>query len=351
MSLRNDARAVVEISRPGFTDGQGSVRWDSWESKRLFKSVDVELVTNESSQAVWTLFDPDFKVIDTFAPTVPTQLSVIRIWLGYGQDLGEPVFKGLLAQVERSDRDTTFTAFDMAYKMKLEKKAGYKNKKDDLAILRELVTRNGLQFEGPEYPKTLEPHSTAIQDEQTDWDWFSERARDAGLVFYVRHDTVFAKYPAKVGTPVLALRNRKDFTIKPDFEFTFRTPENLDGKPKVVTHRRRGSAGKRVEGESTTSPGERTDVVLKRDTAKASKSKLTKRAQAQKDLEREHAFEGHVEITMPANGTRPDYRNTIAIENVGKLFSGDYLCDVVNYFYGPGRLGVNLDLYRDIKEQ
>ena len=349
MTVRYDPHAIIEISRPGAADGQGSVRWDSWEQKGLFKRVDIELVTNESSQATWTFFDPKFLVIDAFAPTVPTEQSVVRVWLGFGDDLGEPVFKGLLAQVERSDRDTTFTAFDMGYKMKLEKKAGYKNKKDDLAILRELATRNGLKFQGPETPLKLEPNNTSTQDEQTDWEWFSERAQDAGLVFYVRHDTIFAKYPAKVGTPVMTLRNRKDFTIQPDFEFIYRTPENQDGKPKVVTHRRRGKAGKRVEGESDTSPGERTDVVIKRDTAKASKSKLTKRAQAQKDLEKEHAFEGHVPMPMPAD-VRLDYRSTVKLENIGKLFSGDYVCDTVNYVFGPGELAVNVDLYRDIKE-
>lgn len=346
----NTPHAIVEISRPGMTDGQGTVIYDSWTSKRLFKSVEVELVTSETSQAVITLFDPNFRVIDAFAPTVPTEQSVVRIWLGFGDDLGEPVFKGLLAQIERGDRDTIFTVFDMGYKMKLIKRAGYKNKLSDLDILEGLASRNGLQFEGPEGDLNLEPHNTATQDEQTDWEWFRERAEDAGLVFYVRHDTIFAKQPAKVGTPVMTLKNRVDFNISPDFEFIFRTPENQDGKPKVVQHRRRGKAGKRVEGESDQSPGQRTDVVIKKDQANPSKAKLSKRAQAQKELEREHAFEGHVEIIMPGKNTRLDYRKTIKVDNVGKLFSGDYVCDAVTHTFAPGRLNTILDLYRDIKE-
>jgi len=346
--IRHDPHAIIEITRPGMTDGQGTVVYDSWKAKRLFKSIDVELVTGETSQATITLFDPKFRVIDSFAPTAPTEQSVVRVWLGFGEDLGEPVFKGLLAQLERGDRDTTFTVFDMGYKMKLEKKAGYKNKKDDLAILKELATRNGLQFEGPENPLKLEPHNTATQDEQTDWEWFRERAEDAGLVFFVRHDTMFAKYPAKVGTPALTIRNRVDFNITPEFEFIFRTPENQDGKPKLIAHRRRGKAGQRVEGQSDVSPGTRTDVFLKKDAAKPTKSKLSKRAQAQKDLQREHAFEGHVEIFMPS--TRLDYRKTVAIENVGKLMSGNYICDTVTYSFAAGHLNVTLDLYRDIKE-
>jgi len=350
MTIRHDPHAIIEITRPGMMDGQARVVYDSWKAKGLFESIDVELVTNESSMATIRLFDPEFRVIDSFAPTAPTQQSVIRVWLGFGDNLGEPVFKGLLAQIERGDRSTTFIAFDMGYKMKLEKKAGYKNKKDDLAILRELATRNGLQFEGPENPLKLEPHSTATQDEQTDWEWFSERAGDAGLKFYVRQDTMFAKYPAKVGTPVMTLKNRTDFTITPEFEFIFRTPENQDGKPKLVIHRRRGVAGKRVEGQSNLSPGTRTDVVLKRDAAKPNKSKLTKRAQAQKDLECEHAFEGSVDMIMQPSQPRLDYRKTVSIANVSKLMSGDYVCDAIGYSFAPGRLAVSLDLYRDIKE-
>jgi hypothetical protein len=347
---RHDPHVMIEIARPDATDGQGTVRWSSWDNPRLFKSVDVELVTNESSQTIFTFFDPRFRIIDAFAGSLPTKQSVVRAWMGYGRDLGEPVFKGLLAQVERGDRDTHFVTFDMGYKMKLEKRAGYKNKKDDIAILKELAERNGLKFEGPDQPLNLEPRSTATQDEQTDWEWFAEICRDAGLVFYVRHDTIFAKLPAKVGTPKMTLRNRVDFQISPDFEFIFRTPENQDGTPKLVTHRRRGKAGKQIAGASDTSPGERTDLVLKRDVAKPSKSKLSRRAQAQKELEREHAFEGHIQTMMPQDGTRLDYRDTVAVANLGQLFSGDYICDEVGYhFDANGRFDMTAGLYRDIK--
>jgi hypothetical protein len=348
MSIPATPRAIVKIDRPGFTDGQSSIVYDSWETKRLIKEVDVELVTDESSQAVVKFFDPKYRLIDTFSDA--TAKAVVKVYLGYGQELGEPVFKGLLANVERDRRDTTFTAFDMAFVMKLEKRAGYKNKADDLAIIRGLVERNKLKFEGPESPLKLEPHKAMMQDEQTDWAWMMERAHDAGLKIFVRHDTVFAKYPAKVGTPILTLRNGKDFEIIDGWGFMYHTLEDQDGKPKVVKHRRRGKAGKRIEGQSDVGQKGREEMSLKRDMASPTKSKLSRRAQAQKELEREHAFEGHIETLYPVDvDKRPDVRNTVELQAIGKLLSGKYICDAVNYRFAPGELSMGLDLYRDIQ--
>lgn len=348
-NLPKNPHAIIQMDSPGFSDGQGNVVWDSWDAPRLFESVNVELPTNESAEARWTFFDPKFRLIDAYSGADAVPLSVVKVYLGYGQDLGEPIFKGLLAQVERGDSSTTFIAFDMGLKMKLIKKAGYHNKKDDLGILKGLAARNGLEFEGPEKPLKLEPHKAMTQDEQTDWEHALERAQDAGLVIFVRQDTLFAKYPAKVGPPSLVLENRKDFVLLRNWDFQFRTPEHQDGRPRVIERRGRGKGGKRLSGKSKDSNRGRENVVLKRDVpGKASKSKLSKRAQAQKELEREHAFSAHLETAFPLNGERLDVRNTIEINGIGKLFSGKYICDSVGYEFAPGKLGLNFELYRDI---
>jgi len=138
-NLPTNPHAIIEVQRPGFTDGQGLVVWDSWQHKELFEKVNVELPTNQSAQAVWHFFDPKFRLIDSFAKADGIPMATVRVFLGYGQELGEPIFKGVLAQIERSASSTSFTAFDMGFKMKLVKKAGYKNKKDDLAILKDLA--------------------------------------------------------------------------------------------------------------------------------------------------------------------------------------------------------------------
>jgi len=349
MNLPTSPHATIEISRADVVsgDGQSLVLWDSWQQPRLFESVEIELVTNESSQATWRLFDPSFRVIDAFSGSDAIPMATVRVFLGYGQDLGEPVFKGLLAQVRREESSTEFIAFDMGFKMKLIKRAGYKNGKDDLEIIKALAARNGLKFEGPEKPKQLEKNKAAMQDEQTDWEWAMERARDSGLVIFVRGDTLFAKYPATVGTPVLTLKNRKDFVLQPGWNFTYRTPENQDGRPRRVRVRRRGRGGKRSESQSNVSNRGRYSLVLKQD-GSGKRSKLTKRAQAQKELEREHAFEGLITTVFPPNGERLDVRNTVEILEVGKLFSGKYVCDAVGLNYSPGQLEMSLNLYRDI---
>lgn len=349
INLPSNPHAIIEITRPGEKDGQGLIVYDSWEQKRLFKNLSIELVTNETSEARFSFFDPDFRLLDEFSGADAIPQATVRVFLGYGQELGEPIFKGLLAQVEREQSATTFIAFDMGFKMKLIKKAGYKNKKDDLVILRELAKKNGLKFEGPEKPLKLEPHRAMMQDEQTDWEHAMERAREAGLVLFVRHDTIFAKYPAKVGKPVLTLTNRKDFFLQSGWNFIYRTPENQDARPRKVSVRGRGKGGKRLTGNSNVSARGRESVILKRDVSgKATKSKLSRRAQAQKELDREHAFEGQIQIAFPPNGERLDVRNTVQIEAVGKLFSGKYICDAVSYDFVPGSLNLMIDLYRDI---
>ncbi len=63
--LPRNPHAIIEIDRPGA--GGGLLRWDSWEMKRRFKNVRVELVTNETSEARFELFDPKFRILDSFS--------------------------------------------------------------------------------------------------------------------------------------------------------------------------------------------------------------------------------------------------------------------------------------------
>lgn len=47
-NLPANPHAIVEIERPGKTDGQGSIAYDSWNMPRLFERLSVDLVTNET---------------------------------------------------------------------------------------------------------------------------------------------------------------------------------------------------------------------------------------------------------------------------------------------------------------
>jgi hypothetical protein len=285
-------------------------------------------------------------------------MAVMRVWLGYGAELGEPVFKGLLSRVQRGDAVSTFIAYDMGYKMRLAQKTEY-HKGSDLAIIEKLVKRNGLMFHGPANPLKLEPHKAIIQDGQTDWEHISELAHDAGLVLWVQGDTVFADYPAKSGVPKVTLRNRKDFTVLRDFDLNFKVPENKSGRPKGVEVRVRGRGGRRLSGFSDQSGRGHQDLIIKRDLSRHTKAAATARAQAQKELDREHAFNLYIRSISLLPDERVGVRDTVAITDVGLLFSSSsktpgqaagYIADKVIHDFSPGRLTTTYELYRDIRE-
>jgi hypothetical protein len=334
--------AIVEIEDLSF-------RIDSWKQPDLFKRLVVELTTGECSQTTVELFDPNFQFIDKCSTADGIQSSVLRAWVGFGEDLGEPVFKGLLARVQRGYANTSLIAYDMGFKMRLAKRTAY-HKGDALTIIRKLAKLDGLQFHGPEKPLKLEPHKAMAQDEQTDWEHVAELAHDDGLVLWVREDTLFADYPAKVGPPKLQLTNRKDFQLLRDFDLAFKVPENKEGRPKGVEVRGRGRGGKRLTGKSEESSRGHEVLSIKRDLSQHTKQRATARARAQKELDREHAFSLSIRtLSMSTLGHRVDVRDTVRLQEVGKLFSGDYLADRVAYDLTPGRLTMGLDLYR-VKE-
>ena len=353
MSFPDNPHAIIQVKRET-TDKTSKkktsalvAQYDSWDSPQLFKAVTVELVTGELSQAVWTLFDPNFRTINAFTKNSAIETLVFVVYLGCGQHLGEPVFKGILANAERDKSDTVFTIFDMGFKMKQFKKAAYHNKKGDLDIIKALAVRNELLFSPPPNVKKLEPHKAIMQDEQTDWEFAKERARDSGLLLFVRQDTLFARYPAKLTYPKLILQNRNPESFS-DFRATFRTPENQNVRPRIVKFRGRGKGGKRLEGKSTVSKNGREIVSIKKGiSGRISTSKLNARAQAQKELEREHAFEGNITFPFIYQDVRFDVRDTISIEGVGELFSQAYICNSVRYNFSAGQMELEIDLYRD----
>jgi phage protein D len=396
--MDKNPHAIVEITAPG----AAATRWDSWEHPRLFKRVTVELTTNQASEAVWEFFDPTFAVVNRYTPAImagleyrlqsgssnagnsPTKvgtlntladkLLVLRFWLGFGSglELGPAVFKGLLARVERGDSQTAFRAYDMGFKMRLVKKSEHHSKLSDVGIIEKLAKRNGLQFQGPD-PGTLPPkggtpnagkHDAMMQDQKTDWDMAMERAREAGLVLFVRDDTLFAKPPATPGTALVTLTNRKDMQILHNFDLTFKVPENQAGRPGQVKVHTRGRGGHRRTGATPAGRGHQA-LSLKSDIPQHGQSAATGRAKARKDLEREHAFVlsvralpefgvpplGGSSKIPPKGGTpNPDVRDTIDVEGIGALYSGLYLADKVSHEFSDRGFFTTYDLYRDVKE-
>jgi phage protein D len=332
--------AIVEL------DGQ---RFDSWRDEGLFAAVEAELTTDQASETVWQIFDPDFKFIDRFTSADGVALLPASVWLGFAEDPGEPVFKGLLASVERGAETTSFRFYDMGYRMRLRQHTEYHKKMDNVGIIGKLAKRNGLQFQGPNPPIKIEKHNSTRQEAETDWEFARKLAVDAGLVLYVRGDTLFAQEAAKVGKPVATLAYRRDFQLLKDFSFRFKVPENLEGRPGEVEARGRGRGGKRLTGQSSKHGRGTKRIMLRRSLKSKTKRGADSRAQARKELEREHAFINSLRTLPEWTGQRPDVRETIEVLNVGLLFSGKYICDRVAHSMSPGKLVTSIDFYRDIK--
>lgn len=354
VNFPNNPHAIIEVckettdARTKKTNLEVLVTYDSWTMPRLFSSVDIELTTDSFSALFWKVNDFQYRLINQHTLNSTLNPLIFRAFLGFGKDLGEPLFKGILSGVERVDSTTIFKVYDKGLKLKQAKKTGYFNKKGDLEILKILAERNGLQFSPPEKPLMLEPHKAIMQDEQTDWEHALERARDSGLHIFVRQDTLFARYPAKLGTPKITLSNRgKNSPLFKDFNFEFDTPENEGVRPRFVTFRGRGKGGKRLEGKSDDSNRGRENVILKRGMSNPTKKKLSARAQAQKELDREHSFQGNLSFAWIYPHIRLDIRDTVRLTGIGNLLSTDYICNTVTYNFAAGEMSCQLDLYRD----
>jgi hypothetical protein len=326
----------------------GGDRYDTWKNKQIIKNISVDLKTDIGSEAHITLFDPRFKILDKYADSSGVSQLLVKVYLGFGEDLGEPVFKGLLDKIERGSSDTTFIVHDMGIKMKQEGKGEY-HKGTSLDIIQKLATRNGLKFEGPEkVDPPLEHHPSMIQDSKNDWKLAAERAREVGFNIYVRQDTLFCKEPAKLGQPIFILRYRKDFYLLHDFSLSYKLPENQRGRAKLVEYRGRHRGGKRLTGLSRQHPRGHKPVEMRHDLSEHTQKHATRRAHAKKELEREPAWNCSIRSVPPLPQLRPDVRNTIRLENVGNLFSADYLVDNVRHELSGNDFFTDYTLYRDV---
>lgn len=326
---------------------------DSWSPDCRIEGVEVELATNEASQAELRFFDPDpeFRLLQSLTSADGIAELPVRVWLGFGEanGLGGPVFEGLLARVERDFSTTILRCFDAGFKMRKVQRTEYHRNLTDLEIIARLAKRNGLRFEGPDERIALDKHKSEKQEGETDWAFAMKCAERAGLVLYVRGDTLFAKEAVKTGREVIVLKFREDFMLMDDFRLSYRVPENQEGTPARVETRGRGRGGRRLKGESQRERRGTELLELKRDLRVKSQRHADRRAEARKALQREHAFDCSVGVLPSFTGPRPDARSTVKLDKLGTLFSGKYLCDRVTHIFAPGELTMELDLYRDVK--
>jgi phage protein D len=348
--IPDNAHAIIDVNGEIF---------DSWKHPSLIQQVTVELTTNKISEAHFRIFDPDFKLLNRFTTKNALTNLPMRFWLGFGMDLGEFIFKGLLNRTERNDFDTTLVAYDMGSQMHKHKKTGYHNKLSDVEIIKKLAERNGLKFEAPDKPFRHERHSAMMQAGHSDWELAMERAESAGLVLYVRGDTLYAKEPAHTAkTPSLTLANhsdayslnRKEFGILQQFDFTHKIPENVKGRPSEVEMRGRGRGGRRLTGRSEVHRRGVTHLDVQKDLEIHTKTYADTKAHARKQLHREHAFSANVRTIPPLPLVRSDVRDTVKLVGFGDLLSGLYLIDTIRHDLTGSGFSTDYILYRDIDE-
>ncbi|HEY6327867.1 MAG TPA: hypothetical protein VI756_00920 [Blastocatellia bacterium] len=335
-------------TNPHYRVSIGADVYDSWTNEQLIKQMTVELTTNLASEGLVRFFDPVFAIEDKYTVNGSVPQLTCLFWMGFGPDLGAPIFQGLLIRTERGDMDTTFRCYDMSYKMRQQVKAEYQYNKHDLQVIQILVTRNGLLFEGPDNPPALVPHKCLPQSQKNDWKHGHRRSKDAGLVLYCRNNTVYAKQPAVIGSPLVTLTYRKDFVLLHNWDATYKMPENTHGRNKHVQSRGRNKGGHRLSGDSNVNARGTENLSFKHDLAIHEKAFADRKAQAQKDLQREHAFVVNVRSVPPLPNVRPDNRDTIALANCGLLWSGSFLIDKVQHDGVPAGFSTQYTLYRDV---
>ena len=344
MTTPYDPHAIVEI---------GGTRYDSWLDAKLFEAVDVELATNEASEAEVRFFDPDpdYTIINSITQADGVAQATVKVWLGFGElDAGAvPLFEGLLARVERDQHTTILRAYDNGFRMRKLQKTEHHNKVTYLGLIEKLAKRNGLGFEGPENPPAQERHSIK-QEAKTDWALAMECAGEIGVVLFVRGNTLYAKTAAKTGEPLIKLHFREDFLLLDDFRLNCRVPENVEGRPAKVQVRARGRRGRRLKGDSAVSPRGHERVEIKNDLHTRSGRSAASRATARKELQREHAFTAELSILPAYQGPRVDVRKTVALAVLPKLFNGAWIVDRVVHRFAPGELTQQVSLFRDIPE-
>ena len=300
----------------------------------------------------WEVHDPRVEFLHGITEARDDGVNVLpgEVWLALGDATRtSSVFEGLLARVERRTPATVFYFYDRSFPMRRTQVTQFWKGVTDLQILEQIAKRHGLRFVGTDKPVSLDKHKSLKQEGRTDWDFARERAEEIGVVLYVRGDTLFAKEAAKTNaTNPLEIDAATNPHIRTS-AFEFRTPENQEGRARRVGARASTRDGLLLKGASDENKRGRETLMLRRDAPLKTKQSLDRRAQAKKDLNREHSYTGNVTLLGDFAERRPDVRDTVKVTNYGRLFSGLYLVDNVNHEFAAGVLESELRLYRDIK--
>lgn len=339
MNVEFDPHGRVEIE---------STRYDTWRDKGLVTGISVELCTDKSAEAVITIVDEEFKWTDRHvSPSGMQQLKAV-FWLGFGEKLGLPLFKGTLARCEHDGTIASFHFHDASTRMKQERKVRYHNKQSVLQILKKLAADNGLSFSGPEAGADTDIYDSLIQKGETDWAFARRIASRAGYVMWVSDENLFVQEAGNKGTSVAALKYHTHFEMLHGSSFSYKLPENKRGRSRRTSVHGRARDDRKLSGEEAAGARGTTHVIVNEDLPKHSMKEATRRAKGHSQKKREHAFEHEIR-SLPDFRKRIGCRETITLEGLGAFYSGDYIVDSIRYEYAPGALTQEMRVFRDIK--
>lgn len=325
-------------------------RYDSHVNEGVLVSIRVELTTDKTSEATLVVCDPKFTFTDSHLTETGLRQTVIAIWLGYGNDMGAPVFRGKFASHEHDGQLATFRFHDLGAKMKQEKKTRYHNRKTDFGILRDVAAEHGLNFMLHGDAPDSEPHDSLIQRGVTDWAFARTIARRAGLRMWVDGSTLHAEEAGKTGRGGVTIRYLEDFLLIRPVSLSYRLPENRRGRPGAVGVRTRGAGGTQLEGRDGDGTRGNTHLGVKEDLTHHTQRAAERRARAKRAALREGAFEHRIRLLPAYRGLRVGLRGSVNLENVGRFYGGTYIAHEMVIDFRPGALVDELTLRRDIEK-
>ncbi len=333
------AHCVVEI---------GSRRFDSWASNSVITEASVELTADKSGQGTLSVFDHDFKLIDSFLNATGLAQLEARFWFGFSNELGDSLFVGRFVRHEWSEGISTFRFHDFSSKMKREKKSRFHNKKTVLQILKKLAEDNELKFVAPDNWVDSDVYDSLVQKGKSDWEFALKIAEQAGLKLYVQGDTLFAKQSGVTGDSTANLNFREDFTLLKGFSLSYKLPENKKGRPSKVEVRGRAKGGKRLTGSNQTGERGVSELIINEDLPKQTINVAKRRAGGKTNRRREYAFDHQLQ-TLPSFRKKIDLNDTVTLGNFGEFYSGKYIVTEVRYNFAAGKMVCEFNVGCDIK--
>lgn len=143
---------------------------------------------------------------------------------------------------------------------------------------------------------------------------------------------------------MLTLKQQDVIALKGE-NLRYEMPENVDGSPASVEVRVRGRGGSRQSGFSAKRARGRKKIVFHSLQSNNPASEANRRAQAVKDIESEPSFTCQIKTLFHPSTRLVENRQTVWLENRGRLFSGLYVVDGVHMDFSPGSLTVDLTLF------